>query len=123
MQPPAAPAADGVTLDLQRLGQPSLATPPRGADQRLVDQVALRMAAAEALRLVARGAQQVNAARVVAGDEGQDRLRDRRPDLAREVAVVVVAPDRLLLRGEQLARRSSRPALAKAIAAWASLKA
>ena len=72
-----------------------------GGQQRQVDQIALRMAAAEAMRATANRPQQHRRMRKVAGPERLHRKRRRMADVARERRVVEVRPHRLLLRFDQ----------------------
>lgn len=108
---------------LQRTSETLQARTLGGDDQRLVDQVTLGVAAAEQLRLIADAPQPLDAARMVALDEGFDRRDSRSADLGGEACVVVSAPAGRRCASCNRSSRSSRPAQAKAIAAWKSLKA
>ena len=77
---------------LQRTSETLLARTLGGDDQRLVDQVTLGVAAAEQLRLIADAPQPIDAARMVALDEGFDRLDSRSADQGGEACVVASAP-------------------------------
>ena len=72
-----------------------------GGDQRQVQHVALRVAAAEARRLAAHTAQQLRGLGMAAQREVVDRLRRAQADVVQEADVVVAGGQRLLLRVEQ----------------------
>ncbi len=86
----------------QTAGQRRLAARARGVDQRLVEQVALRIAAAEGAGVAAQVAQPLDRAPVIAGDVRDHGLGRRPPDRQQEAGVVVCARLRRTLRGIEL---------------------
>lgn len=82
-------------------GQRLLAVAQGRFEQGQVDEVALRVASAEAVGDTAQRAQQFHAARRGAFDEGEDRLAQRRADIAGEHGVVATLLHRPRLGGQQ----------------------
>ena len=104
--------------------QGKVAVPLGRLDQCQVEDVALRVAATEAVETAADRAQQADTGRVVAAPEGPERRAERIADLPGHSGVA--AGCRQWPAAGQPASSStapSRPAATKAIMAWASLKA